>query len=1422
MNKRVFLFVLLTAILICGSAYAAVSITPAERTKIHAAVDAISGDVGDVHIFGETGSSVDLTAKYNAEVARVNPNTLIGAMLIGSSYNSISRSPGSAPSTYPFPVGNTAASSYEYDRKTAKLAWAEQLGINLGFPVVVRRQPDKLVWVEIGDPDAPEMVMALSHLDSPTASSNAASMARWRGPDGLLGSASAFYDTIYHTPYVHDGWIYGAGMQDDSGPTLATLVAAKALMEAGVPMDRRIRILMGAYEDGGPGTPSAANTTNYINIPYHSNPGFYDNWVYKSLNREEMPIAAFTSDSRFPVIVGNSYSTTSALAMNLSTDVGKAVYLTAATFGITQRMNDPTLKDIAYGSAAQVASRAIFTLNLQNTTPPQYELFMNRLSSAAAEQGWSTAATADALAKVDIQTVPTGVTITINTDVAMEFPTPQYGKNAIVWGMYLINEALSAAGIGNNDLLLKKAADGITQLFFKEGAAKEGEAYIGTYMGIPTDLLRNPLDDCPNLTFAVGTTSTENMTSFFTASSGALSITINMRGMHTNTADHTTAWNAVTNACTSRGFTIGNFSFGNATLYLTHDNPLLALQYESYKATMKHDPVAFDDVYGLLDISAPQGTTGGTLASSFKNKMNAFGATIPGNERWWHTANERMKVKSAVQMTKMFADGLIEMARYIGPAGAKFMSADIAGLNPTRADLDLLDVTVGTYKDASGAVASHLGGKLLFGATSFDIPMWSQRGNATSTQAAHDLGHATGGVYLNQTIPAATTYVLPMRLEFKVAKPAAVSTTAWNDLLTGDVGKIARLVSFNVLNGGTVETLTLPAGGDAGKFFYKRVSQYDPDTLYVSVNLAVVDGPWSGDQAVLANSREDLFELNPAYLVSNDNPFPERGKVEQRGFFMLPDGTKNARFVSPSAIFATFSDDITVTLSETAKTIFVGESFDITATVLPTTALNSVTWTSSTPARATVTGLGDNVGIVTGVSAGTTTITATTVDGKKTATCTVTVQAVPVASVTLDKTSFTLASGANNTLTATVLPANATNPNVTWTTSDATLATVYPASGNTTTVTANNVGKAGNVTITATAGGVSASCTVTVSPIAVSSVALNMASATLLTGETESLTATVLPANATNPGVTWNTSNSAIATVSTSGVVTAVGRGIVNITATAGSVESAPCVVTVNKLTGPAGETVTLTGGTEVELPGGSITYADGKIELPNGGVATTVGGVEIELPAGTVIDPDGTIKMPSNAGGTATTPEGVVIDLPAGTIIDPDGTIRLPANAGATATTDDGVEVELPEGTVILPDGTVVMPPDTVATITTPDGKVKFDVSAEIKFEDDGTISILPDAAGKVTITTANNTKIVLDEGIVIDGDTVVVGAGGAVIIAPNGRTTNVTIDTEIKINPDGSVSHGGRKGGGGGCSAYHYFALALLGFTPFVLRRK
>src|SRR5690606_29745683 len=149
------------------------------------------------------------------------------------------------------------------------------------------------------------------------------------------------------------------------------------------------------------------------------------------------------------------------------------------------------------------------------------------------------------------------LTLEVNTDVAMEMPTPQYGKNAVVWGMFLLSRGLGELGSTAADLQLKQAADGITDLVFRDGV--EGEAYIGKYMGIPESLLRNPANGTPNLTFALmGGINNETPTSFYTAASGSLSIPLYVRSMHVTAADSGQATAAVTAAFQAKGFTIGN------------------------------------------------------------------------------------------------------------------------------------------------------------------------------------------------------------------------------------------------------------------------------------------------------------------------------------------------------------------------------------------------------------------------------------------------------------------------------------------------------------------------------------------------------------------------------------------------------------------------------------------------------------------------------------------------------------------------------------------------------------------------------------------------------------------------------------------------------------------------------------------------
>jgi uncharacterized protein YjdB len=82
--------------------------------------------------------------------------------------------------------------------------------------------------------------------------------------------------------------------------------------------------------------------------------------------------------------------------------------------------------------------------------------------------------------------------------------------------------------------------------------------------------------------------------------------------------------------------------------------------------------------------------------------------------------------------------------------------------------------------------------------------------------------------------------------------------------------------------------------------------------------------------------------------------------------------------------------------------------------------------------------------------------------------------------------------------------------------------------------------------------------------VAVSGITLSQAAATLIEGETLTLTATITPDNATDKTVTWSSSDATVATVDANGKVTAVAEGAAAIIATAGD-KTAVCVVTVTK-----------------------------------------------------------------------------------------------------------------------------------------------------------------------------------------------------------------------------------------------------------------
>jgi uncharacterized protein (TIGR02145 family) len=254
-----------------------------------------------------------------------------------------------------------------------------------------------------------------------------------------------------------------------------------------------------------------------------------------------------------------------------------------------------------------------------------------------------------------------------------------------------------------------------------------------------------------------------------------------------------------------------------------------------------------------------------------------------------------------------------------------------------------------------------------------------------------------------------------------------------------------------------------------------------------------------------------------------------------------------------------------VSLDRTTFLLDVGVPGTLTATISPETATNKeVAWSSSDDTIATI----DADGVVTAVKAGSVRITATTADGGKTATCTVTVlvtgggdeptETVAVTEVTLNKTTLSLEAGAIEILTPTVAPETATNKAVKWSTSDATIATVS-ANGK---VTAVKNGSA-TITVTTVDGAKTADCVVNViTPV--TGVSLNKSTLSLVVGNTETLTATIAPEDATNKSVTWTSSDDTVASVGANGLVTAIKEGSTTITVTTADGNfTATCDVTV-------------------------------------------------------------------------------------------------------------------------------------------------------------------------------------------------------------------------------------------------------------------
>ena len=304
-----------------------------------------------------------------------------------------------------------------------------------------------------------------------------------------------------------------------------------------------------------------------------------------------------------------------------------------------------------------------------------------------------------------------------------------------------------------------------------------------------------------------------------------------------------------------------------------------------------------------------------------------------------------------------------------------------------------------------------------------------------------------------------------------------------------------------------------------------------------------------------------------------------------------------------------------------------------------------VVWSSSDDDVASV----DNYGNVKANNPGTATITVTSVDTNKTATCIVSVF-IPVENVVLDQENLTLAKGSEKRLQATVSPSNATDKSIEWKSSDENIATVDQDG----VVTAVGQGQA-IITATSVDGGFSSSCNVTVF-IPVTGITLTRNEVVIVEGKTESLSATIQPLDATDKNIEWSSSDNEIVSVDQDGLITAItpGKAVITATSSEGG-HQASCEVEV--LTAIKGISL---NQNELSLPEGKSTKIIAYVEPEDAYDKTVIW--ESSDDSIVTVDQNGTItaKKAGTAEISAYTADRVFVDKCNVSVVVPVQEIRL------------------------------------------------------------------------------------------------------------------------------------------------------------------
>ena len=563
--------------------------------------------------------------------------------------------------------------------------------------------------------------------------------------------------------------------------------------------------------------------------------------------------------------------------------------------------------------------------------------------------------------------------------------------------------------------------------------------------------------------------------------------------------------------------------------------------------------------------SLKYGTTTVTIAPKGKSE-NAVSYTIsvPSNIK---TINSVASITGNVGTTQTAFTSAVNSfgvkSTDATPAKIKAISGNTVKFTSTNANVASIDSNGIVSLKAKGSATVKMS---VYASASATTPLLEKSVNVTVKQPV--TGITITSASGSSTVDTGDTLQLTANVSPSNASDTSVT---WSSSSTG----IAKVSTTGLVTGVAAGTAVITAkandGSNQSATFTVTVTKKVIKVTKISLSansLLMKTGRTATITATVLPADATNQSLTWSSSVEGVATVDQTGKVTaiKEGTTVIPATAKDDSGISASCTVQVTVPTVKVTgitLNKTTASVVKGKTVALTATVTPDTATDkTVKWTTSNKNVATV----STDGVVTAKAAGTATITATAADGsgvKATCKITVTNPVVKVTKVTLNKTTASVVKGKTLTLTATVTPTTATNKKVTWKSSNTKIATVDPT-GKVTAVAA------GTATITCTAAdgsGKSATCKITVTKpaVKVTKLSMNKTSVDLIKGKTVQLKVTVTPGNATNKAVTWTSSNKRIATVTSNGLVKAVGTGTVTITARAkdGSGKKVTCKINV-------------------------------------------------------------------------------------------------------------------------------------------------------------------------------------------------------------------------------------------------------------------